>query len=239
MLKMKKQIKKVYNATPKSRKNFINKIFSNGFWACVGGLSWEFVEETLESFIAELLTNLIAVIFIKALLTIAVIGSTIAIKRLLKSLLRPLIKTITYREGNDKVKALQNYWTKIRGNKITGTMAGLGFAGISFFQTLIPFATNNWWVALIVFVVFFNIGIFFGGETLKQIQERLQDALLEKEHKKVVKEAQKRYIESKRKESQTETEKAKLEAKEKADKEFNDKVEIEIKKLQEKEKQNA
>ena len=95
----------------------------------------------------------------------------------------PFVKQLIYKEGDDKVKALKNYWAKVWGNKITGTSVGLGFAGISYFQTLVQFAHHCWWIALIVFVVFFNLGIFFGGETLNQIQERLASATLKKEEK--------------------------------------------------------
>lgn len=128
----------------------------------------------------------------------------------------PFVKQLIYKEGDDKVKALKNYWAKVWGNKITGTSVGLGFAGVSYFQTLVPFAHHCWWIALIVFVVFFNLGIFFGGETLNQIQERLANATLKKEEKDILKEAKKKLAQLKKQETQSEAERLKAEAERKA-----------------------
>ena len=124
----------------------------------------------------------------------------------------PFVKQLIYKEGDDKVKALKNYWTKVWGNKITGTSVGLGFAGISYFQTLMPFAHHCWWIALIVFAVFYNLGIFFGGETLNQIQERLASAVLRKEEKEIIKEAKKRLAQLEKSTTQSEAERQKAEA---------------------------
>lgn len=219
----------------KTKQSLLGKIFSGSGWAVFTMFVWELVEELLENLLAYAITSACGFFIVKAISTLGIVLATQGIKVLIKSILFPYIKTLTYKEGNDKVTALKKYWTKVWGNKITGTIAGIGFAGISYFQTLIPYASHCWWIALIVFVVFFNIGIFFGGETLKQIQERLADALLKKDQKKVIKEAQKRISDLKKKATQTETEKAKLEAKEKADKEFNEKVEKAMAELQAKE----
>ena len=124
----------------------------------------------------------------------------------------PFVKQLIYKEGDDKVKALKNYWTKVWGNKITGTSVGLGFAGISYFQTLMSFAHHCWWIALIVFAVFYNLGIFFGGETLNQIQERLASAVLRKEEKEIIKEAKKRLAQLEKSTTQSEAERQKAEA---------------------------
>ena len=183
------------------KKTFKQRLFSGSGWAILTVFSWELVEEGLENVIAYCISSAIGLFVVKALSTFGIIVATqgikIGIKRLAK-ILYPFIKNLTYREGDDKVKLLRNYWDKVWGNKITGTSIGLGFAGISWFQTLIPFLTGCWWTTLIVFVVFFNLGIFFGGETLKQIQERLAEATLKKEEKAIIKEAQHRLAEAKK-----------------------------------------
>lgn len=172
--------------------------------------SWELLEEALENVIALGISSAIAVLS-SLLLVFATQGVKLGIKKIIKVLF-PIIKSKIYREGNDKMKALKNYWTKVWGNKITGTSVGLGFAGISFFQTLIPFAHHCWWIALIVFVVFYNLGIFFGGETLNQIQERLASATLKKEENEILKEAKKKLAQLEKEATQSEAEKQKAEA---------------------------
>lgn len=172
--------------------------------------SWELLEEALENVIALGISSAIAVLS-TFLLVFATQGVKLGIKKIIRFLF-PIIKSKIYREGNDKVKALKNYWTKVWGNKITGTSVGLGFAGISYFQTLIPVATHCLWVALIVFVIFFNLGVFFGGETLNQIQERLANATLKKEEKEILKEAKKKLAQLEKQATQSEAEKQKAEA---------------------------
>lgn len=184
--------------------------------------SWELLEEALENVIALGISSAIAVLS-TFLLVFATQGVKLGVKKIIK-ILFPIIKSKIYREGNDKVKALKNYWTIVCGNKITGTSVGLGFAGISYFQTLIPFAHNCLWFALIVFVVFFNLGIFLGGETLNQIQERLASATLKKEEQEILKEAKKKLAQLEKQATQSEAEKLKADAEAKAKAERDAKV---------------
>ena len=184
--------------------------------------SWELLEEALENVIALGISSAIAVLS-TFLLVFATQGVKLGVKQIIKFLF-PIIKAKIYREGNDKVKALKNYWTKVWGNKITGTSVGLGFAGISFFQTLIPFAHHCWWIALIVFVVFYNLGIFFGGETLNQIQERLASATLKKEEREILKEAKRKLAQLEKEATQSEAEKQKATAEAKAKAERDAKI---------------
>jgi hypothetical protein len=180
------------------------------------------LEELLEMGIAYILTVAILQMVAKVF-TVTVL--TQGLKTLGKKTLFPLILKLTYKEGDDKMKALKKYWDRVGGNKVTGTLTGLGFTGIVWFQTLVPFATHCWWVALLTFIVFFNVGIFFGGETLDQIQKRLAEIAVKKEDQELIKEAQKRYKARVKQESQGEVEKAKQEAKDKANKEREDKIE--------------
>lgn len=174
-----------------------------------------FAMEMLEEGLENLIALGISTLFSTVLLVVLTQASKIGLKKLIKWMM-PFVKQLIYKEGDDKVKALKNYWAKVWGNKITGTSVGLGFAGISYFQTLVPFAHHCWWIALIVFVVFFNLGIFFGGETLNQIQERLASATLKKEEKDILKEAKKKLAQLKKQETQSEAERLKAEAERKA-----------------------
>lgn len=196
-----------------------HKWWSNSGWTFLTVFIWEILEEVLENIIAFGISALFSTIF----LLLATQGIKLCIKKVIRFLV-PFVKRYTYKEGNDKVKFLKNYWTKVWGNKITGTSAGIGFAGLSYFQTFIPFATHCWWIALIVFVVFFNLAVFFGGETLSQIQERIAQSTIKKEEQAIIKEAQKRLKQIEKKASQTEAEKMKNDAKEKANAEKEAKV---------------
>lgn len=208
------------------------KWLSTSGWTAFTVLTWELLEELFENFIAYGLTALTSAM----LLILATQSIKLGIKKLIR-LLFPFIKQLTYKEGNDKMNMLKNYWTKVWGNKITGGMAGIGFAGISYFQTVLPFATANWWFALIVFVVFFNVGVFFGGETLKQIQERLAESTLTKEQNAIVKEAQKRYETKLKEASQSETQKIKAEEEAKAKEEREAKISLALAEIEQKEAQ--
>lgn len=187
------------------------EVFQGSGLTFVVVFAMEMLEEGLENLIALGISTL----FSTVLLVVLTQASKIGLKKLIKWMM-PFIKQLIYKEGDDKVKALKNYWAKVWGNKITGTSVGLGFAGISYFQTLVQFAHHCWWIALIVFVVFFNLGIFFGGETLNQIQERLASATLKKEEKDILKEAKKKLAQLKKQETQSEAERLKAEAERKA-----------------------
>lgn len=215
----------------KTKQSLWGKIFSGSGWAVFTVFVWELVEEGLENLIALAISGTCAFFIVKAMSTFGIVLATQGIKVLIKSCLFPYIKSLTYKEGNDKVKALKNYWTKVWGNKITGALSGFGFGAIAFLQTVVPFATHNWWIALLVFVVFFNVGIFFGGETLNQIEERLAKATLTKEENSILKEAKKKLAQLKKQETQTETQKAKADADAKAKAERDAKVEQAMAKL--------
>lgn len=208
----------------KTKQSLWQRLCATGGWSVFTMFVWELIEEGIESLIAVMLSSALALFLIKAISTLGIVVATQTIKVLIKRFLYPCIKTLTYKEGNDKMNLLKKYWTKVWGNKITGATAGIGFAGLSYFQTIVPFAHHCWWIALIMFVVFYNIAIFFGGETLGQIQERLAQATLKKEEQAIIKEAKKKLAQLEKVASQTETEKAKAEADAKAKAEHDAKV---------------
>lgn len=175
----------------KERKHFswkaVWKWVSTSGVATLGVFSWELLEEVLENVIALGITSVVAV-----LSTFLLISATQGIKLGVKKLIRflfPLIKQLIYKEGNDKMKLFKNYWTKVWGNRITGSIAGVGFAATAYFaldEVILKTLPLILAVAL-AFIIAYNIAIFFGGETLAQIQARFAEARLTKEEKAKVK----------------------------------------------------
>ena len=147
--------------------------------------SWELLEEGLENVIALGISSAIAVLS-TFLLVFATQGVKIGLKKLIKVLF-PIIKAKIYKEGNDKMKLLKNYLTKVWGNKITGSLSAIPFAGVVYFAFDFPSTFVAILAVAVAFIVAFNIAVFFGGETLAQIQARLADVKLTKEEKKKVK----------------------------------------------------
>lgn len=147
--------------------------------------SWELLEEALENVIALGISSAIAVLS-TFLLVFITQGVKIGVKKIVKFLF-PIIKAKIYREGDDKMQMLKNYWTKVWGNKITGTLSAVPFATVAYYA----FDFANIWLTLaavvVAFILAYNIAIFFGGETLAQIQERIAKVKLSKEEKKNVK----------------------------------------------------
>jgi hypothetical protein len=197
----------------------IKDLFQGSGLTFIVVFAMEMVEEGLENLIALGISTLFSTVLLVCFTQLTKLG----LKKLVKFIM-PFVKKLIYKEGKDKMELLKKYWTKVWGNKITGTSVGLGFAGISYFQTLIPFAHQCWWIALIVFVVFYNLGIFFGGETLNQIQERLANAVLTKEQNSIMKEAKKKLAQQMKEATQSEAEKQKADAEAKAKAERDAKV---------------
>jgi hypothetical protein len=155
--------------------------------AVVTVFSWELLEEVLENVIALGISSAIAVLS-TFLLVCATQGIKLGVKRLIKVLF-PLIKQLIYKEGNDKMKLLKNYWTKVWGNRVTGGIAGVGFATTAYFalDTVILKTLPLIITVAVAFIVAYNIAVFFGGETVAQIQARWAEAKLTKEEKAKVK----------------------------------------------------
>lgn len=144
--------------------------------------SWELIEEALENVIALGITSAIAV-----LSTVVLVFATQASKLVIKKIIRflfPIVKSKIYKEGNDKMELLKKYLTKVWGNKVTGGIAGVGFATTAYFA--LDTILSGWWLILAIvgaFIIAYNIAIFFGGETIAQIQARWAEVSLTKEEK--------------------------------------------------------
>lgn len=193
-----------------SEQTLFKKLFKGSGWALFTMFVWELLEEALENIIAYALSSAVAIFVTKALSTLAIITATQGLKVCIKRFLFPFFKKLTYKDGNDKMKFLKNYFIRAWNNKITGTLAGLGFAGIVYFQTIINFGIYVWAAVPVAFVLFYNIGIFFGGEKLNQIIDRLKDATLKKEEKAKLKAIENKVKELAEKQKQALTEQAKV-----------------------------
>jgi hypothetical protein len=163
------------------------KLMASGLWSMTTIFAWELVEEALENLIAYGISSVVALFITKALSTLAIITATQGLKVGIKRFVFPYIKTLIYKEGNDKMNLVNNYFTKAWGNKLTGLFSAIPASLCTYWQTIVPFATGCWWIALLVGVIFFNLAIFFGGETIKQIIARFAEEHLTKEQKKELK----------------------------------------------------
>ena len=194
---------------------------------------WELLEELMEIGIAFFITWAILQIAAKVF---AVTLLTQGIKTLGKKFLFPIILKLTYREGHDKMNAFKKYWTKVWGNKVTGTIGGAGFA-ITAYYAFAGVITNAWLYGLAVFAAFviaYNIAVFFGGETLAQIEKRLADAKLTERQKKAVATAKKRLANAAKAATLSEEQKAKEDKKRKEEEAFEEEVQKAMKDLVEK-----
>lgn len=117
------------------------KIAIKSFWKGFGLLlCYEIIEELLENLIALGITTIIA----KAISFLLVVILTQAIKVSAKSiviLLKPFIKTLTYRKGDDKMKFFKNIFLNLKANwKNYLGVISVGLAVVTpFFQDLMDF----------------------------------------------------------------------------------------------------
>lgn len=163
------------------------KLMSSGLWSMTTIFAWELVEEALENLIAYGISSVVALFITKALSTLAIITATQGLKVGIKRFIFPYIKTLIYKEGNDKMNLVKTYFTKAWGNKLTGLFSAIPASLCAYWQTIVPFATGCWWIALLVGLVAFNVAIFYGGETIKQITARFAEKHLSDEKKKELK----------------------------------------------------
>lgn len=186
----------------------------------------ELFEEVLEEMIATGITWVIGKVLNVLLIISLTQGTKILIKR--------IVKKITYKEGNDKMKVLNKIWSCLKNgcvfvwnNKLTGVMVSVGvYAGYSFYLgAYLPYLWANIAGGIIIGLVAAIFSVKYGGETLTQIINRINEKKLTKEQQKAAKiaaeeaKAEAARIEAKMAEIKAQKEaedKAKLEAEAKA-----------------------
>lgn len=221
-------------STSKPFQTFLSKLYKSSGWALFTVFTWELVEEGLESLIAFVLTNTLALFIAKVLSTVAIVVSTQAIKTGMKKFMFPFIKNLIYKEGNDKLEKVKNFFKLVFANK--GTIAGVGIAVISVLQgtgtvdpTTFPAITiKGFNITPLLYYVFMGICIILATwfpETWEKFTARIETAKAEKEAQKLVKEAQKQITTEQKVAKQNEAKEQAKKAKEQAVAEHNKKVE--------------
>lgn len=235
------------------KQTWCQRLFKGSGWTLFTMFAWEMVEELIEEAIAHLITSVTIMFAIKVFSTFGIIAITQAIKSVGKKLVLKVVKKITYKEGNDKMQKVKNFFLGVWANKktICGTIAsavmvasGSGIIDVSGFAPINIGGFNItpviYYLALGVIAV---LGVFGkGAESIKTFFERIGLLKAEKEAKAIEKEA-KRELKAEEKlanQTQAEQEKAKAKAeyeaklkaeKEKADAEHKAKVDEAKKKI--------
>ena len=224
----------------------IKEVFVNSF---IFYLAIDLVEELLE----EIFAFGIAWVFAKALSTFAVVVITTGGKTIFKG----IVKRITYKEGNDKMKAIQKFGQWIKGNykPLLGTasaaVTALGGTGVIDVMSLPALDIAGFNITPILFYIIFGVLSILGisQKGWRTVATALADADIEAEvkHKKHVQITAKKRVKAEAKEAKLSqaaqekktakeaADKAKQEAKKQADDAFEAEVQAqmaEIKKAQ-------
>ena len=237
----------------KPHKSILKRIFSGSWWALFTMFIWEMVEEGLETLIAFCVSEVFAIFVVKALSTLAIIGATQGIKVCIRRFLVPVVKTLTYKGGQDKMSKIKKFFTWIWCNKKTllGTVStavtGLSAMNIIPANNIPALTVKGFNITPILYYVCLAVltllGVFgVGVEKIEDFFTRIGLIKTKKEEKAIIKEAKKEIALAKKLENQTQAEQEKAKAKaeseriakeekEKADAEHRAKVEEAKKKL--------
>lgn len=222
----------------KPQKSIWDKLFSGSWWALFTMFVWELVEEGLESLIAFCVSEVVTIFVVKALSTLAIIGITQGIKVCIKRFLTPLVKTLTYKEGFDKMNKIKQFFTWLWCNKKTliGT-AATAVAGLSATNVIpadqLP-ALDVYGINITPFIyyaclaILALLGVFgVGIEKVEDFFNRMGLIKAKKEEKAIEKEAAKEIAEEEKKANQTQAQQEKAAAKAQAEAELRAKQEQE------------
>ena len=187
---------------------------------------WELLEEVLENAIAYCITTAIIALATK---TFAVVVTTQLIKAGGKKFLFPIIKKLTYKEGNDKMNKLKQFITWIFCNKKTLlgtastaviTLSGTGVIDVNGLAPLYVCGANITPFLYYGFLaVFALLGVFGKGiEDIKTFFARVDLIKDAKEKESLTKEAKKEIKAEEKLANQTQAQQEKKLAKEEAEK---------------------
>lgn len=216
----------------KPHKTISQRLFSGSLWALFTMFVWELVEEGIETLIAFCISEVVALFVVKALSALAIIGATQGIKVCIKRFLVPVIKTLTYKEGFDKMSKIKQFFALLFANKKTlgGTIGALASSVLTayatyggYFSFLPPLMWLGFnWTALIVGVVCFvliELGVTGKGfEKIADFAKRVAEKKSIAEQKAIDKEALKEIKNAEKVANQTQVEQEKADAKAEAEK---------------------
>lgn len=212
----------------KPHRNIADRLFSGSWWALFTMFIWELVEEVMENLIAFCISEVVALFVVKALSTLAVIGATQGIKVCIKRFLVPIVKTLTYEEGHDKMSKIKKFFTWLWCNKKT-LVGTVSTAVISLSATDVIPADNL--PAITVFGVNITpilyyaclailslLGVFgVGIEKIEDFFQRIGAIKTQKEEKAILKEAEKELATAEKLANQTQAQQEKAKAKAQAE----------------------
>ena len=205
----------------KPQKSIFKRLCSGSWWALFTLFVYEIVEEGIESFIAFCISEVVAMFVVKALSTLAIIGATQGIKVCIKRFLVPLIKTLTYKEGHDKMSKVKQFFTWLFANKksLLGTAVGAVGAGAGItaswkIDSLPAIVIKGYNAAPIIYTVICVIAFILnelgvcgkGFEKIAEYFSRMEVIKQEKEEKAILKEAEKEILAEEKLANQTQAE---------------------------------
>ena len=180
--------------------------------------------ELVEDLIEHLITFGISSLILKCLATFSVVSVNYSTKAIIKT----MVRKITYKEGNDKVNKLKQFFTWIYCNKKTlggyvtaiGTavVASLDGTGVTDVGSLAPLFVSGFNITPILFYVVLALVNLLGvsdkgWEKIVEFFSRKKEEKAVKEAKAIEKEAKKEILAERKLANQTKAEKEKAEAK--------------------------
>lgn len=191
----------------------------------------ELIEELLEEAIAFGITSVFTLFVAKALSVVGVVLLTQVIKRGLIRICKPIVKTITYKEGNDKMTKVKKFfswigtgfkWVNANKKSLTGiasgavmTLCGTGVIDVNALPALDVSGFNITPVLFYgVLLVLAIIGVSGKGfESIKTYLERIAGEKAVKQENAIIKEAQAELKAEQKLANQTQAQKEKDDAK--------------------------
>lgn len=212
----------------KPHKSITDRLFSCSWYALFTMFIWELVEEVVENLIAFCISEVVALFVVKALSTLAVIGATQGIKVCIKRFLVPFVKTLTYKEGHDKMSKIKKFFTWLWCNKKTliGTastavisLSATDIIHVNKLSVLIVRGVNITPILYYACLAILSLlGVFgVGFEKIEEFFQRIGAIKAKKEENAILKEAEKEILEEEKKANQTQAQQEKEQAKAKAE----------------------